>query len=107
MIWPAAASLVLAIAAPASLFVTALVHMLVAVLAFSFRWSPLPPWAVDILILSLPSVLMSASLALAFHAVKRSEQRTPGRTFSVASLCLSTALVAVYVGVWLFLERSP
>jgi hypothetical protein len=81
-------------------------NLFIMLLIFFFGWRPLPPWAGHMLVVSLPFVLMSTSLALAFHAVRCSEQRAPGRAYSIASLCISNALFAVYLAFWLYHGRS-
>lgn len=69
-------------------------NLFVGVLLFSLNRPELPLWVDMVVLLSLPFLLASTSLALAVQAVRTSERRTPGRAYAMASVCISVALFA-------------
>ncbi|WP_411374568.1 hypothetical protein ACLH0K_16235 [Arthrobacter sp. MPF02] len=88
----AIASLVLAIAAPASLIITAPFASFAMLLTFPYDGPSRNPWLAPLAFWSLPMVFGTISAVLGIYSLRKTKRSGESRGLSLASLCITGVL---------------
>ncbi|UUL77050.1 hypothetical protein NG819_05370 [Pseudarthrobacter sp. Fe7] len=91
-------SLVLAILAPVSLFLTGPFAGLAMLLTYSDNGHSRTPWAAPFVLFSLPLIFASLSLRLALPALKQLPRGSGSRAAAAVALCICGVIVALALG---------
>jgi lysylphosphatidylglycerol synthetase-like protein (DUF2156 family) len=91
-------SLVLAILAPASLFLTGPLSMFAMLMTYSDDGSSTRRWVTPLVLFSLPLLFASLALRLALPALKGSPRKSGNWTAAAVALCICGLVFALALG---------
>lgn len=91
-------SLVLAVLAIASMFITAPLAVFAMLATYPSMGPSELPWVTPLVFFSLPLLFALPALALAVPVVSCSPQSSPGRSSAAVALCLAGLVVALALG---------